>query len=511
MKILSAAQIREADTWTIQHEPISSIDLMERAATAFVDSLPGFHLQPEKACFEVYCGPGNNGGDGLAISRLLAKQGLSVKVFLLPSEKYSTCYLENLKRLKDEELKNVEITNTLVNLQSVEKSRESGPRILIDALFGTGLNKPLEGVASEWVLYLNRQQNMVIAVDIPSGLPCDNPPEKGAAVVQAAHTLTFQQPKLSFLFSDQAPFVGHFHLLDIGLDSGFTDSLPSSYTYVDQTFGANLITPRAVFSHKGNYGHALVVAGSYGKMGAAVLAVKACLRSGVGLVSAHIPSCGYTILQTAAPEAMVYPDEEAFHISSAVHLDPFQAVGVGPGIGMDKQTGNILKLLIQQSAHPMVIDADALNILGENKTWLSFLPKGSILTPHPREFERISGLKGNSFDRFEWQKEFSRKYGVIVVLKGAYTSVSCPDGQVFFNSSGNPGMAKGGSGDVLTGLITGLLAQGFVPQEAAVFGVYLHGLAGDIAARHLSMDAMTSGDIVSALGEAILQLHSAAT
>jgi hydroxyethylthiazole kinase-like uncharacterized protein yjeF len=239
-----------------------------------------------------------------------------------------------------------------------------------------------------------------------------------------------------------------------------------------------------------------------------VLAVQACLRSGAGRVSVHIPSCGYEIMQTAAPEAMVFADEEVNTISSSIHLDPFNAVGIGPGIGMDKQTGNILKLLIQQSANPVVLDADALNLLAENKTWISFIPKGSILTPHPKEFERLVGMKGGSFDRFTWQKMFSIKHGVYVVLKGANTSISCPGGEVFFNSTGNPGMAKGGSGDVLTGIITGLLAQGYVPEEAAVLGVYLHGLAGDIAADHLSMEGMTAGDIVAALGEAFISTRA---
>ena len=507
MKILSSEQIRKADEWTIAHEPVSSINLMERAAWAFVEVLQNGSFSESNPLYEVYCGPGNNGGDGLAIARLLAEQGAKVSVFLLPSEKHSPDYKENLSRLKKLGTGSISISDSLPALKPADENDHSEKRILIDALFGTGLNKPLDGVAAGWVTYINQQKCKVIAVDIPSGLPADLSFLPGINVVKAQYTFTFQVPKLSFFLSDNAPFVGHFRVLNIGLDEHFISSQPSAYTYVDKAYASTLLAPRAKFSHKGDYGHALLIAGSYGKMGAAVLAVKACLRSGAGLVSAHIPSCGYTIMQSAAPEAMVYADEEERIISSHVHLDPFQAIGIGPGIGLDKQTANILKLLIQQSAIPLVIDADALNILSQNKTWLSFLPKGSILTPHPKEFERLSGKKGNSYDRLEWQKEFSLKYGVYVVLKGAHTSVSCPGGEVFFNSSGNPGMAKGGTGDVLTGILTGLLAQGYVPQEAAVFGVYLHGLAGDIAARHMSMEAMTAGDLIAALGEAFHQLH----
>jgi hydroxyethylthiazole kinase-like uncharacterized protein yjeF len=506
MKILSSEQIRKADEWTIAHEPVSSINLMERAAWAFVQALQNLNFTEGNPAYEVYCGPGNNGGDGLAISRLLAEQGSKVSVFLLPAEKHSADYKENLKRLQKLSAGSITISDSLPSLKVSKENNLSEKRILIDALFGTGLNKALEGIAAEWVSYINRQKGAVIAVDIPSGLPADLSFLPGTNVVRAQHTFTFQFPKLSFFFSDNAPFVGHFRILNIGLDEHFIASQISAYTYVDKAFASNLLTPRAKFSHKGDYGHALLIAGSYGKIGAAVLAVKACLRSGAGLVSVQIPACGYTIMQSAASEAMVHADAEERIISSHVHLDPFQAIGIGPGIGLDKQTGNILKLLIQQSAIPLVIDADALNILSQNKTWLSFLPKGSILTPHPKEFERLSGKKGNSYDRLEWQKEFSLKYGVYIVLKGAHTSVSCPGGEVFFNSSGNPGMAKGGTGDALTGILCGLLAQGYVPQEAAVFGVYLHGLAGDIAARHMSMEAMTAGDLIAAMGEAFHQL-----
>ncbi|MFI5149180.1 MAG: NAD(P)H-hydrate dehydratase [Bacteroidia bacterium] len=502
MKILSSGQIAEADLFTVAHEPIASIDLMERAALAFVKRIQLFDFIHPATVFRVFCGPGNNGGDGLAIARLLSEKNYKIFIHILPSEKYSPDFELNRQRIS---------ASGAIRIAEVLAEEAGGEQtVIIDALFGTGLNKPVTGLAAEWIEWMNKSKHRVVAVDIPSGLFADSEAEKGNAVVHATHTLTFQQPKLSFFFADHAPYVGFFHVLDIGLDKGFIASLKTPYTYADGDVAKELLNPRPKFSHKGMYGHALLVAGSYGKAGAAALAVKACLRSGAGLVTALVPACAVSVLQTLAPEAMLVPDEEEKFVASPVHLDNYTVVGAGPALGLEKQTQHMLKVLIQQSGGPMVLDADALNILAENKTWLSFLPAGSILTPHPKEFERLCGKKGSSFSRFEWQKELSIKYGVYIVLKGAHTSVSCPDGQVFFNASGNPGMAKGGSGDVLTGLITGLLAQGYVPHEAAVLGVYLHGLAGDMAASHLSMEAMTAGDIISFFGEAFLSLHRAA-
>lgn len=500
MKLLSASQIADADAYTVTHEPILSIDLMERASKAFVAKFMNFDFIAPDMQVDVYCGHGNNGADGLAISRLLSEQGFSIRVFVLPAERHTENFRINLRRLQ--ELRNASLELFESYAGPMLPLSEKKKTVIIDAIFGSGLNRAPDGQAMDWIRYLNTQKAVVIAVDVPSGLPCDAPPESGAAVVHAMHTLTFGQPKLSFLFADHFRYTGYFHVLDIGIHKGFVESVSSPFTYITADNAKQLLNPRQKFSHKGNYGHALLVAGSHGKIGAAVLAAKACLRSGVGLLTLHSPACGYAILQSTVPEAMVLADANELIVASPVHLDPFNVIGIGPGMGIDKQTQQVLKLYIQQSSGPMVIDADALNMLAENTTWLSFLPQGSILTPHPKEFERLVQKKGSSYDRFVWQREFSIKYGVYVVLKGAHTSVSCPDGEVFFNSTGNPGMAKGGSGDVLTGLITGLLAQGYVPQEAAVLGVYLHGMAGDLAAEHLSMEAMTAGDLVSAFPEA---------
>ncbi|HXC03761.1 MAG TPA: NAD(P)H-hydrate epimerase, partial [Bacteroidia bacterium] len=390
MNILSADQIRQADAWTITHEPIASVDLMERASAAFVVKLLSFDFISAATPFLVCCGPGNNGGDGLAIARLLGNRHHPVRVYLLPAEKRSADCEINLQRILGNSIPGVTVIDVLPDT-------EQPGTVVIDALFGTGLNKAVEGEAARCIAWMNQSRHLVIAVDIPSGLFADTEIQKGNAVVHALHTLTFQQPKLSFFFADHAPCVGFFHVLDIGLDKGFIAALKSFYTYVDLDLAKDLLNPRPKFAHKGMFGHALLVAGSYGKTGAAALAVKACLRSGAGLVTARVPACAVSILQTLAPEAMLVPDEENHFVGSPVHLDTYNVVGAGPGLGLEKQTQQMLKVLIQQSGGPMVLDADALNILAENKTWLSFLPPGSILTPHPKEFERLSGKKGDSF------------------------------------------------------------------------------------------------------------------
>lgn len=487
VKILTPEQCRQADAYTIANEPVKSIDLMERAAKACVDWLTPLlkergGLRGAKAGVRLFCGPGNNGGDGLAIARLLKAKKVKVEVYALPSDKYAADFNTNEKRLKKAKVK-------VQRLDAKTIPAIGASDLVIDALFGTGLNKPLEGLAATVVERINGSGAIVISIDLPSGNK-----------VRATHTLTFQSPKLEFMFPGYAPYVGNFTVLDIGLDQDFIAKLPVNDHYV--TGVKDLLKPRAKFSHKGSYGHALLVSGSYGKMGAAVLAAKACLRSGAGLLTVHVPKSGYEVLQTALPEAMVSIDAEERFIGNAPKLEKYSALGIGPGIGTEKQTQNVLKLLIQNARTPLVLDADALNILGENRTWLSFLPSGSILTPHPREFERLTEKASGDEERYQLQKEFSVKHGVYTVLKGAHTAISTPEGKFYFNSTGNPGMAKGGSGDVLTGMLTGFLAQGYTPLEACLLGVYLHGLAGDMAAEQLGEHAVLARDIIEAIPEA---------
>ena len=511
MKILSSEEIRQADAYTIKNEPIRSIDLMERAAHECVKWMtcsPAF-LHKEKVAkprINIFCGLGNNGGDGLAIARLLSQKKFKVEVFIIRhSQKCSADFLANEKRLK--KIKNIKIQSITSASQLATLNIQPGT-ILIDAIFGTGLNKPVEGLAAEAIHFINQQKGFVISIDIPSGLFSDtNSSGEKNAIVHAAHTLTFQTPKLAFLFPENEKFVGDFSVLNIGLDENFISSLPSRNYFVTARDIKKIVRTRNKFSHKGTFGHALIIAGSYGKMGACVLASRACLTAGAGLVTVHIPKCGYAILQTTNPEVMTETDSAENYISDNIKTEKYNAIGIGPGIGTEKETQNAFKALIQNSSVPLVIDADALNILSENKTWISFLPKNSILTPHPGEFRRLVGEADNSFENLKLQKEFSFKHGIYLVLKGAYTCITCPDGETFFNSTGNPGMATAGSGDVLTGIITGLIAQGYDPKKACVLGVYLHGLAGDTAAENLSEESLIARNIIQFLPGAFKKIQ----
>lgn len=502
MKILSVDKIREADAYTIAHEPIASIDLMERAAKACYDWIRKRVDRDRRVLY--FCGPGNNGGDGLAIARMMAQYNFNGEVYvILPSGRASSDFRINFDRLK--QLKTVEV-NELKESDPLPVIKNED--VVVDALFGSGLNQPVDGFPARLIRHINASKALVVSVDIPSGLYADrHTDEKEGAVVHADYTLSFQLPRFAFMFAENDLRVGEWQILPIGLHEGFIRGADARDYLVSRSDVRERLRPRTKFSHKGQYGHALLVAGSYGKMGASVLASRACLRSGVGLLHAHSPGKGVPVMQTAVPEAMLTVDEHEEYFSKVPDLSLFTAIGAGPGIGFAPQTRNALKLLIQNTTVPLLFDADAITILGENKTWLSFLPPNSVLTPHPKEFERITRKAADDFDRNRLQREFCRKHGVYVVLKGAHTSICGPDGVCWYNTTGNPGMATGGSGDVLTGLILGLLAQKYPPLDASLIGVYLHGLAGDMAAKKLGMDALIAGDLVDHIGKAFKKLH----
>jgi hydroxyethylthiazole kinase-like uncharacterized protein yjeF len=501
MKILPVEKIREADAYTIAYEPIADIDLMERAAgqlfrwiTKRVDDSHRFY---------VFAGLGNNGGDGLALSRLLTKAGYDVEVFVVRfSDKHSDSFQINYDRFK--KLGKQKLHDLKQGDVFPETEEEA---IVVDALFGSGLSRPVKGFPGEMIRMMNASAALKIAIDVPSGLFTDtSSAHAGGEIFRADYTLTFQFPKLAFLLPENDDYVGSWHVLDIGLHPDFIRDVPVRNFYTLKQDVVLLRKARPKFSHKGTYGHALLIAGSYGKMGAAILSAKAALRAGVGLLHVHIPKVGYSIMQTALPEAMLSIDRYDYYFSDIPELAMFNAVGVGPGLGMQHQSQMALKLLIQQFKLPMVFDADALNILAENKTWLAFLPQYSILTPHPKEFERLAGKWKDDFERLQKQREFAEKFQVVVILKGAHTSICTPRGDCYFNSTGNPGMATAGSGDVLTGILTSLLAQGYAAVEAAVLGVYLHGLAGDLAAKKTGQEAVIAGDITAFLGKAFQKL-----
>jgi hydroxyethylthiazole kinase-like uncharacterized protein yjeF len=499
LKILSAKQIKELDQFTIEHEPITPIDLMERACRAFVDWFI-LHYRTEKK-IGVVCGPGNNGGDGLGIARMLKELGYSVNVWLVRGEqKESESFKTNLKKIQGK-----------ISLYEIAKESDqnlfSDCQILIDAVFGSGLSRPAEGIFSQVISCINKTDAVRVAVDIPSGLFADS--HSKGEIVNAHYTVTFQLPKLAFLFQENHKHVGQWHMVDIGLSKEFIKSIPTQNYFVTDKSIKKIIKPRGQFSHKGNYGHALLIAGSHGKMGACVLAAKAALRSGLGLLTVHTPTCGYSIVQTSVPEAMTTVDVLENYFSSPPENLNYSSIGIGPGIGVNSETAKALAKVLKQFKRPMVIDADALNILSSNKELLQLIPGDSILTPHPKEFERLAGGWSNDFERLELLRNFSIKIKSLMVLKGAYTSIACPDGNIYFNSTGNPGMAKGGSGDVLTGILTAMLSQGYSSKEAALLGVYLHGLAGDLAANELGMESMTATDLVECIPHSFKKIHRA--
>lgn len=495
MKIITVQQTREADAFTIKQQAITSTDLMERAANACVKSI--LHQSEALTEFTVFCGKGNNGGDGLAIARLLASANRKVEVYIANhTDKESLDFSVNLKRLQEQKLTPIHFITRADNLKPITNPNH----IIIDALLGTGINKGVDGLLADVIAYINQLHLFVIAIDVPSGLFCDEKPTQ-KNIIHANITLTFQRPKLTFLFADFYEYVGNFEIVDIGLEESFIEAQASKYNYTTAYDINNLLIPRGKFANKGTYGHALLLAGSKGKIGAAILSAKACLRSGVGLVSVCLPACGYIPIQTALPEAMVLTDSNDNYLTACPDLSAYAAIGMGPGIGREKQTAQVLKVLIQQTNIPLVLDADALNILSENKTWLSFLPSNTILTPHPKEFDRLTYTHTNAFERFQTCKGFALKHNVIVVLKGAHTAVVLPNQQVFFNSTGNAALAKGGSGDVLTGIILALLANGYAEEEAAIIAVYKHGLAADEYIKTYKPESMLASDLIDMLKE----------
>jgi NAD(P)H-hydrate epimerase len=493
MKILNASQVREWDQYTIQLEPVSSIDLMERAAAACVDWLGENQLLQRS--ISIFCGKGNNGGDGLAIARMLS-QTSHVKVYILETGSApSPDFQANLERLHHA----ISFIKTEKNFPAFTKNE-----IVIDALFGSGLARPLDGLASMLVEHINQSGCRIISIDLPSGLPVDDVAQGTA--VKANDILSFQVFKMAFLLPANGPYVGKVHILDIGLHKRFETSLQSNDNLVDEKIIAGIYKPRNAFAHKGNFGHALIIAGSYGKMGASVLAANACTHAGAGLTTAHVPKRGYDIMQVAVPEVMVSSDYNPSLVTKIEEdLSKFNAIGIGPGIGTASETKVLVQQVFNQYKKPLVIDADALNILG---SVLDMIPPGSILTPHPKEFARIFGEKSTDQERFQMAREKSKELNVVIVLKGHHSFIATPGGQCFFNNTGNAGMAKGGSGDVLTGILTALLAQGYSPENAAILGVHLHGLAGDMAAWEDAYESITASDLISHLGKAFRMIAS---
>lgn len=499
MKILSAEQVRAWDKYTIDNEPISSFDLMERAALAFTYWFTSIY-DSEKNVF-VFCGIGNNGGDGMAIARLLHQRFFNVQVFICKISKNET---EDFKKNLEILPLAAEILRGYIhegdNFPSIPKDT-----IIIDAMLGSGLTRLVEGYWADFFQYLNSSENEIVAVDIPSGLFSDR--HTDGIAIKAQHVFSFEMPKLAFLMPENQHVIHLFYFKSIGLKADYLEGIEFQNLYITEDIVLNLLKKRNKFDHKGTYGHALLVCGSLGMAGAAILSARACLRSGVGLLTIHTPQCNRLILQTAVPEAMCREDainDVVTHIEDCLSCS---TIGIGCGLGKDRRTVKALKDLLKNYNNPMVIDADALNIISDNKELLLCLAENSILTPHPKEFERLFGASTNDFERLELLRERAKSLKINIILKGAHTILANTEGVCFFNSTGNAGMATAGSGDVLTGIITGLLAQGYEPSSAAILGVYLHGLAGNLAAERVGQEALIASDIIENLGAAFKKLQ----
>tara|TARA_A100001015_G_scaffold91020_1_gene101403 strand:- start:4133 stop:5635 length:1503 start_codon:yes stop_codon:yes gene_type:complete len=491
MKILDKSQIQEADRQTIAMKSISSFQLMESAAKACRDWI--VNRFDNNQHFSFICGTGNNGGDGLTLYRLLMEKNYPCILYEFPvGDNPTEEYLENKRKIE---------ADLILKLTPEAFSSISNKDIIIDGLLGTGINRPVIGELKKVIQSLNALPNTIISIDIPSGLFSEyNSNNPGDGILQANFTLSFQMPKLAFLLPEQGEKAGQFHLLDIGLNTEFIEKVKTPYHYLTTKKANSLFKLPKKFDHKGKNGHHLLVAGSKGKMGAAILAAKGSLRSGVGKLSILTPQSGIEVLQNSIPESMI-EFNNGINCLSGYYNYNFNTISLGPGIGTSNETAQFVFSLLSKTQAQMVIDADAINILANKPKWIKKLPKNTILTPHPKEFERLVGSWQNDQEKLEHLSQFCQKYHLICILKGAHTAIAFPNRTLWFNSTGNPGMAKAGSGDVLTGIIGGLLAKGYPPQVAALLGVYAHGRSGDLKLKSHSSTFLISSDLISGLSE----------
>lgn len=504
MKIFTSAQIHELDHYTMEHEPIRSIDLMERAAKVLTRAITDSWTSNTPVV--VFAGPGNNGGDALAVARMLADQGYKVSVYLFNiNGKLSEDCAKNAQRILDSR----KIKDFIEVRDEFDPPVLEANMLVVDGLFGSGLNKPLSGGFASLVKYINQSPSYIVSIDIPSGLMTeDNTYNVRANIIKADMTLTLQQKKLSFLFPENQQFIGKLKVLDIRLSEEGIKKIDALYTVADENDIRSKLRHRNEFAHKGNMGTALIIAGSYGMAGAAILATQACLRSGVGKVIVHTPRRNNDIMQISVPEAVMSIDHDEKYFSETIDAEDIDAVCMGPGLRQQENTAIALISQVRRSQCPIVLDADALNILSNHRAWLQQLPKNIIMTPHPKEFDRLNGAScADSFERLSRARDLAEHLNAYIILKGHYSALCMPNGHVVFNSTGNAGMATAGSGDVLSGIITALLARGYEHGDACIVGMYLHGLAGDLAAKELGMESMIAGDIIRYLPKAFRRIN----
>lgn len=495
MKIFTTQQIKEIDRLTMRYEPISSEELMERAALVLYGWLAA-RVDPSTRIV-VLCGSGNNGGDGLALARLLHLNGFWVEVFHLVSERCSPEFALNLERLQQLHL-HVNALHDTAPLPPLPPNC-----LVVDALFGAGLSRPLQGPLAALVEHINASEARVVAIDMPSGMMGEQHRAEHPTV-RAHVCLTLGQPKLSLLLPEAEVAAPRWEVLDIGLHPQALAEVSTPFLMPTAADIGAMMRPLSPFAHKGSQGHVLVVGGSTGTMGAALLCAQGASRSGAGLVTAHVPEAALPLLLQRQPEVLS---------SCGERIAPrrYTAAAIGPGLSTSDGAVRLLIELLEQPSLPLLLDADALNIIAQRTELWAKVPKGTVITPHPKEFERLFGPTTSGYERLQRARQAAQQHGVVVVLKGAYTQVCLPNGEVHINPTGNAGMACGGSGDVLAGLIAGLLAQGYSPERAAIVGVFAHGLSGDLAAQKLGPLGMNSTDIANFVAEALKLLATSQT
>jgi len=497
MKIFTAEQIQKGDRYTIEHEPVLSIQLMERAAEACVNWISENCKNHRN--FAIFCGSGNNGGDGFAIARMLYQKGFDIDVFTNSKAKFSPDAQNNFRELK--EISGISVRE----FKEAEDYRFDGRTVIIDALFGTGLSRPLEGEFKDLIELLNATANIKISIDLPSGLFADSVSPEGASIFKADYTLSFQFWKKTFLHPETGKYAGKIRILDIHISEDYIAETETENFVINDKAVKQIFRPRQEFSHKGTYGKVVIIGGSYGKMGAAVLSTKAALKTGAGLTFTLAPKCGYEILQTSNPEAMFI--EGGTEFVSHIEADDQAVYGAGPGLGTGKETVKAFIAFLKAHSKPLILDADALNMISQEPQNIKLIPEGSIITPHPKEFERLFGATGNSFERVELAKAKAREHHLYIVLKDHRTQVITPEGKVFYNVTGNSGLAKGGSGDILTGIITSFSAQNYTHEEAAILGVWFHGRAAEFASGKYSKESMLPTDVIHEFGKVFTELN----
>ncbi len=500
MKIFSKKQIYKGDALTAEKQNISSTDLMEHAGTEIFNWMH-MRMQGAQVPIHVFCGIGNNGGDGLVLARHLILDGYNVKIYVINcSDKRSKDFLINYDRIKNVTKKWPILLNCKEDFPEIHPDD-----IIVDAVFGIGLNRPVDDWVKALFLHFRATKAYTLSIDIPSGLHTDKAVTDEDAVVWAGYTLSFATPKLVFFLPETAKFTIQWEVLDIGLDQEFLFNTVTEADLIGKNEVLPMYVPRDKFSHKGQFGHALIIGGSYGKIGSVILTSKSSLSAGAGLVSTYVPKCGYIALQSSFPEAMVITDADDEKITSInFDIEP-TVIGLGIGLGTDIKTIIALETFLKSNKTPLVIDADGINILSKKKALLKLLPLQTVFTPHPKELERLIGSWKNDFDKLKKVKAFSKKYSAIIVIKGANTITVFQD-KLYVNTTGNPGLATAGSGDVLTGIITGLISQGYTPIIAAVFGVYLHGRSADIAVENYGYQSLIASHVIDYLGEAFIDL-----